>query len=169
MLTRCALRIAVSCSVLAADAYPAPPAPVPARTPTPAPVAPSEPQQAKVAKKSGIKLGGSGMTLSYEPVGEGSIQMEVTVKDSSWIGIGLASGESASMTGRGGGSDIVTCSDSGLKRFFVTGYALTGGEAIPGASCTQDSGKTVLRFQRSLAAEGRRLQTEIGISLGAPQ
>merc|ERR1712176_237538 len=110
-------------------------------------------EQAKVAKKSGIELGDSGMTLSYEPVGESSIQMEVTVDASSWISIGLASGVSASMTGSGGGSDIVACSDSGVKRFFVTRYALTGGEDIPGATCTQDSGKTTLRFQRSLAAE----------------
>lgn len=110
------------------------------------------------------------MTLSYKLVGDASIEMEVTVRDSSWIGIGFSSGNAVSMVGSGGGSDIVTCSNTGVKRFFVTSYALTGGETVPGATCTQDSGTTTLKFQRSLAARGRRLsQTEIAVTPGAAQ
>jgi len=111
------------------------------------------------------------MTLSYQPAGDDGIELEVRNPDNSWIGIGLTPRtDSPSMNGGGEGSDVVTCSSDGVKRFFVTSYALSGGEEVPGASCVQESGVTTLKFTRSLAADsgGRRL-SQLDVTPGTSQ
>jgi len=63
----------------------------------------------------------------------------------------------------------VTCSSAGAKRHFVQGYFLDAGVDLPEATCTQESGRTTLKFRRTLAANGRRLQEEIAVSPGSVQ
>jgi len=105
--------------------------------------------------------------------GDEGVDLEVRNPGNSWIGVGLNSGStlSASMFGGGDGSDVVTCSSAGVRRYFVTSYALFGGEEVPEAICTRESGVTTLKFTQSLVASvggGRRL-TQVPISPGTAQ
>merc|ERR1719401_121974 len=120
---------------------------------------------------TGIALGTTAMTLSFQPAGDDGIELEVTNPGNSWIGIGLNSQTGAPLMGGGGeGSDVVTCSSEGVRRFFVTSYSLSGGEEVPGASCVQESGVTTLKFTRRLmtAGGGRRL-SQVDVLPGTSQ
>lgn len=125
-----------------------------------------------MAQVADVSLGSTGMTLAFRPTGDGDVEFEVRNPSNSWIGIGLTSGNSlsVSMFGSGEGSDVVTCSSVGVRRFSVTAYTLSGGEEVPGALCTQESGVTTLKFTRSLAASsgGRRL-SQVEITPGTVQ
>jgi len=125
-----------------------------------------------VAEVADLNLGSTGMTLALQPIGDGDVEFEVRNPSNSWIGIGLTSGNSlsVSMSGSGEGSDVVTCSSVGVLRYSVTAYALSGGEEVPGASCTQESGVTTLKFTRSLAASsGARRLSQVEITPGVVQ
>jgi len=124
-----------------------------------------------VAEVVDINLGSTGMTLAFQPAGDGDVEFEVRNPSNSWIGIGLNSGKSlsVSMSGGGEGSDVVTCSSVGVQRYSVTGYELSDGEEVPGASCTQESGVTILKFTRSLAASSGRRLSQVEITPGVAQ
>lgn len=116
------------------------------------------------------------MTLSFRPVGEDSIEFVVTLDADAWIGIGLTDADvwddyllpAVSMTGNGGGADVVTCSRTGARRHWVVRYGLGSGAEVPQATCTQESGRTTMRFRRTLAADGRRLG-EVPVRPGVSQ
>jgi len=99
-----------------------------------------------------IPLGSTDMSLSIKPDGDDSIEFEMTVAANTWIGLGLAHGDTVSMSGSGNGAEIVTCSNGQLQRYWVTKYALTPPAAdVPGSSCTQANGRTTLVYKRPLA------------------
>jgi len=114
---------------------------------------------------SGVSIG-EGVTLSFEPLSTDSVQIEVKLDGTSWVGVGFSQGTVTSMTGQGDGADIVVCAGGEVKRYFTTSYMLASGTTVPGASCTQESGSTIMRFSRTLAASG---SSEIAIQPGSSQ
>lgn len=56
------------------------------------------------------------------------------------------------MTNGGSGSDVVICSSGSVKRFWIKGYSVNwnSGTAVPGATCSQNSDKSVMTFTRDV-------------------
>jgi len=112
----------------------------------------------RIGRVSDLELapaGSTSVTLSFEPVGEDSVNVVLKLQARAWIGFGISAGSSVSMTGEGQGVDVVTCGAGEVRRYWVTSRSLPDGyDDIADATCTQDADSTTLSFTRSIAAAG---------------
>jgi hypothetical protein len=99
--------------------------------------------------------GSTSVTLSFEPIGEDSVNIVLKLQARAWIGFGISAGTTVSMTGEDQGADVVTCAQGEVRRYWVTSRSLPNdADDIADAICTQDADTTTLSFTRSIAAVG---------------
>jgi len=144
-----------------ATTAPTPATPAPAAAPAPA----ASPAPSPVGSASGIVLTGHDgdhghgiVQLSFQAVGQDSVEFTARLDRGAWLGIGISAGDAMSMTGGGQGSDVVACTDGQVRRYWVTSHhvQLNSYELVPGSTCTQANGATTMTFVRKVAAENNR-------------
>jgi hypothetical protein len=86
-----------------------------------------------------------GMTLIVEDSLD-FYKMTVTSNFQTWVALGLSQGNVVSMNGGGKGSDVYVCSSGKTERYWITQFYLPAGIEVPGSTCVQESGKTVMVF-----------------------
>jgi len=126
-----------------------------ATMPTQPPTSQPDTSDPGTSTTGGIELM-AGLSMVIKQADEQGLDLEVTSNRNAWVGIGLPNGESVSMIGEsGGGADTFICSDGEVKRYWITSKSSpSNGVAAPGSSCSVVSGKTTMRFQRAIAADG---------------
>mmetsp|Transcript_21471 Transcript_21471/g.62162 ORF Transcript_21471/g.62162 Transcript_21471/m.62162 type:complete len:517 (-) Transcript_21471:379-1929(-) len=117
-----------------------------------------------VGTASDIALTGgrlTGLAVSFQPVGSGSVELTVTLNRNSWVSFGVSAGNSVSMSGNGQGADVVACTGGQVMRYWVTSQDIPSGSGVqvPGSTCTQAGGTTTMTFTRKVAAETAQQQS----------
>lgn len=128
-------------------------------------VAETNSQSSEISENAVQLLPGMFLSTSIE---NNNVDIKVVMNRNTWIAIGFAAGELATMTGGGDGVDLFACTDGGaVKRYWQTDYSTPSNlqEEVGGSSCARVSGQTTMLFRRPAS---RRLNS-VPIRLGTQQ
>mmetsp|Transcript_145973 Transcript_145973/g.265967 ORF Transcript_145973/g.265967 Transcript_145973/m.265967 type:complete len:597 (-) Transcript_145973:71-1861(-) len=123
-----------------------PPTPAPMVDPTPAPTLPGLTEDIPSLELM------AGMKMTAQ-IREKDIEIQVTSQRDTWVGLGFSKGDSQDMAGDGKGVEMYCCTSGVVMRYWVISKSQpSGGQAVLGSTCSHVSGKTDMKFRRTLAA-----------------
>jgi hypothetical protein len=121
----------------------------------------------KLKLHPGAEAQGHELTLTLTAVDADKMKFELAVNKGGWISIGISEGQGSMISG-GSGTDVVFCSESIVRRMWMTTYEPDASNAasVEDASCTHVAGATKLAFTREVKSVS---DVQRALTPGTPQ